>query len=257
MRRNLIYHIYPLRSNDEWIFNLEELSKYKSAFNNNKVVAIVQDKNTVDVDCVKKTVEDLIGDVDFLVIENIEKLREVATFVPLLSRVYSLSPNEITFYGHSKGVFRKSGHWFSDLSNEFVMTSVKCWRNYMYRYCLSNTDKIDNILKQYACCGCFRYLGPSDLIKNWFFAGSFFWFNNEKLFSKFNWPHANRYTYGVESYLGERFELKESYCILGDDYSNQQQYGRYRSKYGHNDLYCLSEKEWRNFIKNEKAPKLL
>jgi len=251
----LIYHIYPLKTNNEWIDNIHELLKYWHVFNNKKVVSIVQDENTVDVEIVKREFKD--EDIKFLVIANDAKLWEVVSFVPLLSSVYSTRENEITFYAHAKGVSRKGGHWFDELTNEFVMASVKCWRNYMYQYCLSDMGNIDSVLKQYACCGCFRYLGPSDLIKNWFFASSFFWFNNEKLFSKLNWPHVQQYAYGVEGYLGKKFELNESYCVLGNDYSNQKQYGQYQSQRGHNDLYCLSEKEWQDFIKEDRLKLML
>src|SRR6185436_2968273 len=53
VRRNLIYHVYPVRGNGVWQWNVAELLKRISLFNGKRVVAVATDEATDGLDEVK------------------------------------------------------------------------------------------------------------------------------------------------------------------------------------------------------------
>ena len=205
MLRNLLYNCYAPISNKEWLLNVEKLNSLSSIFNGRKIVIIRQDEGLVPTSLVVKA---FTFEADFIELANDAKLQETAGFVNTLRRLRSLRPDEITFYAHTKGVSHgKADH---------RLHPVRVWRNTMYEQCLSDPDKIDKLLQTYACCGCFR---NNDANVGWHFAGTFWWVNHEKLFSK-QWETIRPSPYGVENYLPLHFSREEGYCLYGaDNYS--------------------------------------
>ncbi|KKL15930.1 hypothetical protein LCGC14_2500670 [marine sediment metagenome] len=230
MLRNLIYFICPFASNDEWRKNVIALKKYWAIFNGKKIISISVGHGL----CEASEVESYVGfnDVEFIHVDNCEKLGEVVAFVPVLERVYSLNDTEISFYAHAKGV--TPGKSVEELEAEEI------WRNLMYVYCLSDSIKIDAILSHYACAGTFAKYGTHHLPMpvKWHFSGTFFWFNHKQLFSK-NWRKIENNRYGVEGYLPLFFEEKNMFCLFGDNPN-------------HSNLYRYKLNDWLQFYNFEK-----
>ena len=47
----------------------------------------------------------------------------------------------------------------------------------------------------------------------WHYSGTFFWFNNKKLFSIPNWQDVPQSRWGVECYLGKHIDVEDAYCL--------------------------------------------
>jgi len=204
--RNLIYHLCPLTKNEEWKLNVSELLKYIDIFNNKKVISICCGKSLEDPEVVKSMFD---SDVEFIEIENNPKVGELASFLPLFSRVHSLNENENTFYAHTKGVHRTE-------IDKSIIKNMRLWRNCMYKHCLRDPLKIERILKDHVCCGCFKGVDKKFVPKtNFHFAGTFFWFNNKKVFSNPNWKEIPYSKFGIEVYLGRHFNPNEAHCLFG------------------------------------------
>jgi hypothetical protein len=116
----------------------------------------------------------------------------------------STREDEITFYAHTKGV----AHTSRKNTTEEQRIAIKQWRNRLYSECLGYPGRIDNILKVYSACGCF--LRFHSKTTPWFFGGTFWWFNHQKLFTK-NWKKIKKDRRGVEYYLSGFFNVKEVY----------------------------------------------
>ena len=206
MKTNLIYHIAPFRGNEVWIKNIQCLLKYIRIFNNKKIVNVATGENCHNLEEVKKYFAGY--DAEFITTPNNPELRETASFIKLLEKVYSLDSGEITFYAHTKGVSRASGGSCGE--------AVRLWYEYMYRYNLSNIEKVREILKKYPCCGYFKIAKQIPWFpefSRWHYSGTFFWFNNYALFSK-NWQDIALERFGTEAYLSRFFSSKEAYALF-------------------------------------------
>jgi hypothetical protein len=154
--------------------------------------------------------DELAGwDIEWVIRTNDPVLGEVATFPGILERVASPEPTEATLYAHTKGVSRPQSQ------------SVSLWREVMYHACLSDLDRVMSLLRRFACAGPFMKIGHqfdrSIVPRNHFhFAGSFFWFRNDQLFSRPDWRSIPNFRFGVEAYLGQFFRTHEATCLYGD-----------------------------------------
>jgi hypothetical protein len=204
MKRNLIYHVAPL-DNPMLDFNLGMLARFLDVFNHKRIINVAQGENLLPLDAFLDRARRSglkTEQIEFTASENHPVHRETAAFADvLLPRVQSLDPTEITFFAHAKGI-----------SNPSSVESKK-WAEYMYRYNLSNLDKVERALLKYACAGIFKLVQPFTQVQlPWHYSGTFFWFNNAKLFSK-DWKNIEMSRYGTESYLPRLFESKEAYCL--------------------------------------------
>jgi len=209
MIRNLLYSCFAANWNNEWQLNIAQLNEYASIFNGKKIVIVRSDDSTVSP---KEVEQEFKFPVEFIHIENDKTLWETSYFIETLGGLKSLRGDEITFYAHTKGVRHKG-------QPEAFMQAIQDWRNIMYRECLSNLNKIDEVMSRYACCGCFRtpeinYEGSKK--EHWIFAGAYFWLNHQKLFSR-DWQRTVGGRYAVEAYPSLIFNREESYCLYGDD----------------------------------------
>jgi len=206
MKTNLIYHITPFIENKAWIENIQCLSRYMQIFNNKKIVNVAIGENCHNLEEVKKYFNSY--DVEFITTPNNPELRETASFIKLLEKIYSLDPNEITFYAHTKGVTRTKGDSLGE--------AVRLWYEYMYRYNLSNIEKVRKILTKYPCCGYFKGVARPPWFpefSRWHYSGTFFWFNNYALFSK-NWRDIALERFGTEAYLSRFFSNNEAHALF-------------------------------------------
>lgn len=214
MQFNLIYHIYAPQGNKTWMDNIDYLKRYIHIFNNKKIVNIATGEGLCSPEEIRKYFND--PTIQFIETPNDPKLGEVAGFKKLLERVYSLDPNEATFYAHAKGASHRKKR---------CPKTIRMWYECMYKYNLQNPKEIEDILTESACCGCFKYnkkwneIAPWALpdipFSDWHYSGTFFWFNNAKIFNK-DWGYIAQNTHGTEAYLSKFFSREESFCIFLD-----------------------------------------
>jgi glycosyltransferase involved in cell wall biosynthesis len=202
VKRNLIYHIYPLRNNEMWRWNVSQLLPYLEKFNGRKVIAIVTDDKTDDA----KTVKDMFpSGIKFIELHNNRRIGETATFPKLLQSVMNDDPNTITFYAHAKGVSRKGSE----------LPVIKHWTEAMYKSCLDDMDAVETALIDHGVAGGYRRhqkLGKA----TWYYSGSFYWFRNTHVISR-DWQNIElTKRWASESWPGRLFNLDES-AVLGVD----------------------------------------
>lgn len=209
MKRNLIYYICPFKDNYEWQSNVIELNKYIDIFNNKIIVTIATGDRLEDPRVVMETFNR--SDMQFITMPNNKKTGEVEPFKKMLEKVHSLDSCEITFYAHAKGVSPK----WQNRTNRKYISKVRVWRNVMYYFCLRDASYIENILNDFSCCGCFQIDKDIEGVgAKWFYEGTFFWFNNKKLFQIDEWDKIKPHRHSIEGYLGTKIDSKESYPII-------------------------------------------
>lgn len=165
---NLIYHLWPVASNNRWRWNVAQLLKRIEIFNGKKMVAISTGEGTDPVEDVQAAFAG--HDVQFIVKPNSTELREANTFLELLDSVETDDQRQATFYAHAKGVTRPS------------MLAEGMWADAMYHVCLDNPDRVKLALANKGMYGLsFEFDQPFT------FPGTFWWFHNASLFSKPNW----------------------------------------------------------------------
>lgn len=207
-RLNLIYHVCPLETNDGWKDNLGELMQRWSVFNGRKVLAIATGEGVHSPEAVKEFVGR--SDAEYLQVPNDRELREVASFLPLLKEIQSTDPSEATFYAHTKSnstADNQEGAWL--------------WTLAMYRHLLDQPEVIRDALRQYAAVGCCKMIWPRGTRSpyptalqagTWCFAGTFFWFRHDRVFTRRSqWHQIPQDRYGAEAWLSTL--LDESECL--------------------------------------------
>lgn len=202
-KRNLIYHVCPLVTNNIWYCNLLILKSYLNIFNGKKVIAIGTGDRMAEPSRIKEVLDD--GAIDYIECPNDLLRHEMVSFPSLLDKVYSLDADEITFYGHAKGVSHPNNQW------------VKDWTKAMYDWNLGRLDLVEQSMKSYPCYGIYqRKVRPPHfpIYSDWHYAGTFFWFNNWRLFSHHDWREVDNQKWGIEGYLSRFFESQEARCEL-------------------------------------------
>lgn len=214
-QRNLIYHIYPLRSNDIWKRNVRQLKRYWGTFTGRKLIGVATDENTATIEEVQAEFD--VGGIEWFPIDNNRIKRDGATLEKLLPLLKD-EPG-ITFVAHAKGV--------STVSSP---QGVERWRNVMYYTLLSDPEHVDERLRNVSCVGTHRNICrgkpldfPDGTKAQWHFAGGFWWVDNATLFARGDWrvPLEEKNTgWLAETYLPLVFGLKESACLAYDDWQD-------------------------------------
>ena len=206
-KRNLIYHVYPNLSNPAWAANIAQLRKRWHLFNAHKVIACVTGPGLLEPRAVRQMFP---KGIDLRAYPNDPRLRDTATFLDLIKAVKSLDPTEATFYGHTKGA--SPHHWHSpDLCR-----AIMYWRNAMYHHLLDEWDRVQQALLTHPCAGCFlldystqgtdAMTSPTGFrYGNWHYAGTFFWYRHDCLYSNPHWPFVGDDPFANEMYLGGLF----------------------------------------------------
>lgn len=203
--RNLIYHVWPVKRSI-WRWNLEQLVKRIDIFNGKRIIGIVYD----DLSENPEEVMNLLTEhgCEFIVQPN-SNLGETITFPHMLQKVASSNPNELTFYGHAKGV-----KYRDHLPNEIL-----CWTETQYRVSLDNWLMVKEHMEHFALTGPFRMLGRFKTHRNlgdWHYSGTNFWMRHSATFTRdcFNIP---QFYGGVEAWPGIYFKKLETGCLFLDN----------------------------------------
>lgn len=201
--RNLLYHVCPFPGNGVWQRNVEQIRKRMSLFNGRRAVAIVTGPGLEHPDAVRRAFGDDVG--DYLILPNDPKLREAKTLVPLLERVQTTDPREVTFFGHTKGVTRPV--------NPGV--TVHRWADLMYESCLDDWEAVAKVLSSHVSAGSFLKVGSGfqGSASRWHYSGTFWWVRNSTLFSR-DWRKIDQQWWGAESYLSLHVRQEEAGCLF-------------------------------------------
>ncbi len=203
--RNLIYHVWPKRGSN-WRWNIEQLRKRIDLFNGKRIIGIVEDQQT---DPATAVMELLAGHgCEFLVRPN-DPSGEAITFPAMLQKVASSGEDEVTFYGHAKGV--KYGLP--------CPPNVQRWSEALYRVALDDWPTVRHHLDHLAMTGSFRMPGRFASHRNagdWHYSGTFFWMRHAAVFAR-AWQDVQEFYYGVEAWPGGLFRKEETGCLLLDD----------------------------------------
>lgn len=194
-KKNLIYHVYPIKGS-LWQWNAEQISRYLNTFGGRRIVGIAIDEQTNK----PEDVQAILGNCEYIIYKNNRTLGEVCTFMPAIEIIQNPNEDEVTFYAHTKGVTRKN----------IEETCSKLWASSMYTFCLSNLGAIECLLDQYSTVGCFKF-GKEQ--RDWFYAGTFFWFKHAAIFTTDWWREIPQHYWGVEHYLGRHIDSRNA-CNL-------------------------------------------
>ena len=198
MRRNLLFHLYPVKGSF-WDWHLEQLRRFRKAFNGRKIVVVAEDRRSAPFAEVEKRLKGL--DAEIVRVPNDPARGETRHFLEGLGRLESLDKDELTFYAHGKGVTHRG-------LKSLIMQS---WSRSMYFMNLSSPATIERLLRNRSAAGCFRQElrhGGS----RWHYSGTFFWFKHSALYAR-DWKRISSTKYGVEGYLGKHIPVEESVSL--------------------------------------------
>lgn len=198
--RHLLFHMWPVKRNERWKWHLEQLRQRLSLFNGRRILAVVMDEWTENMDAVKRLAAPLFDEI--FEMPNDPSLREVATFEPLFSRVQSLDPGEAILWAHSKGVGRR-GH-----------QQVNRWAELQWETYCDYPEYLRSVLQQYPLAGSFKKIGHGwvngESESDWHYSGSWFWVRSRDLFSLPDWKRIDRFYSGIEPYPSLHFRADEA-----------------------------------------------
>lgn len=200
---NLIFHFF---AGYKWYvdLHLHLLNLYINKFDRSVVRVVYEPQSKQMADYI---VEKIKGADEIILSDNNRPLGESAYFYDLMNSIRSESPTDYTFYGHSKRTGR--GTLF-DGRHVF-------WISSMYFDNLHHFDTVVKRLDQYAMHGVFFSLArhPGRVRRptyRWHYSGTFFWFNNARVFTKPNWTHVPMVSrYSVETWPGFMFPRNQVY----------------------------------------------
>ncbi len=199
--RHLLYHVCPFPGNGVWQRNVDAMLPRLGLFNGRRVVAIATGAGLDPASTVRERFGD--GVAEFVEIPNDPKLREVATFAALLSRIQSDDPREVTLYAHAKGVTRPD--------------SSPChrWAEVLAEVCLDYWPHVARALKSFPVVGPFKKVGKgwAESTSAWHYSGSWYWFRNRDLFGR-DWRRIDKFWSGIEAYPSLHFRADEAGCLF-------------------------------------------
>jgi hypothetical protein len=201
-RRNLIYHVWPVRGTT-WRWNLDQLIARIDLFNGRRVVGVVHDERSEHPD---RVVEYLDGKgCEFLIAPN-RTCGECVTFPRLLGEVYTSECDEVTFYGHAKGVRYAPA----------LPPPVRRWTEIQYAVLLDDWPGVRTQLEEFGVTGILRRRNPPwRSWGSWHYAGTFFWIRHAALAGR-QWREVPTFYGGVEAWPGSVFGHDEAGCMLLD-----------------------------------------
>jgi hypothetical protein len=203
--RNLMYHIWPV-TGSMWRWNLDQLKRRLELFNGRRVMSIVHDQRSV----APQEVQDAVKGHGFeFVIAGNDERGEAITFAEMLRRVLSDDTNEVTFYGHAKGVKYEPD----------IPVTIRRWSEVQYQVALDDWLTVYEQLQRYAMTGPFKRLGRFNThynLADWHYSGTYFWMRNAQVFAR-NHKDIPQFYGGVETWPGTMFSRDETTCLFVDN----------------------------------------
>lgn len=202
--RNLLCHLYANLANSHWLATVNALRDHWSLFNGLRIIAIPTGPDLVPPDELRARLPPNCLTFTF---PNDPRLREVASFLPLLKAVQSIDQTRATFYCHAKGTTP-----LHDITPN-KSAAIRKWRNHMIFSCLTQWRNVSHLLRRYATVGTYkidysnipgyRMTSPSGLTTGlWHYAGTFFWFRNDQVFTRPHWSAIADDPFAAEMWLG-------------------------------------------------------
>ena len=223
--RHVTFHVYPVKGFGAWQWNCDHLLRNADLFNGRRIVSIVTDDTTDSAEEVQRYLGGFTD--EFIVMPNNPRLREVATWLPMLFKLTDFnSESDVTFACHAKGVRHKIN---ADNSGSTLFR----WTEAMWSTC-SNWDIVRPLLEKHATAGSFRRFNTITRgFGQWHYSGTFYWWRNRDAFRR-NWRYLPQGFFGTEAWPGLLFSKEESAVVFGDDVQ---------------DLYKLDY--WNNVMKSK------
>jgi spore maturation protein CgeB len=204
-RRNLLYHIWPVRGS-MWQWNLEQLKNRLDLFNGHRIVSIVEDVRSEPAESVQRLLE---GHGCEFVIAGNDSRGEAINFPEMIKKAISPNPEEVTFYGHAKGVKYEPA----------IPEAVRRWAEVQYQVGLDDWLSVRGQLQQFAMTGPFKMLGQFHAhrrLADWHYSGTYFWMRNAHIFRR-KYQEVPQFYGGVETWPGTMFRLEETGCLFMDN----------------------------------------
>lgn len=210
--RHLTFHLWPVAGYGAWQWNCDWLLRHAELFNGRRIIAIAESAETDRADAVKEYLKGF--DAEFIVVPNNTKLREVATWLPMLELLKPYQGiSDVTFSCHGKCVRHKLTHESSTGSTIFE------WTRLMYETCL-DWDAVRPLLERHGTVGSLRRtsgtmqgnggFGP------WHYSGTFYWWRNRDAFRR-SWRAVPQQFFGTEAWPGWMFRASEAGVVFGDN----------------------------------------
>jgi hypothetical protein len=209
--RNLIYHVFASPKNDVWLRNIRQLKKRLGIFNGRRIFAVATGPGLIDPAIVQAGIDS--PGAEYLLLPNDPELREVATFRPLLEAIRSDDTTTASFYAHTKG--NSNAHENPD--------AIRWWRNSMYHHLLDDPARVCEALRTAASVGTHRIVWPpyqlslfpsKIMVGHWMFAGTFFWFRHDAVFTDDRWQDIIQDRYGAEAWPAAMFEPEHAASLF-------------------------------------------
>lgn len=205
MTRHLLFHICPLIPKREtWQKHIDSIRSHVHLFDGKVVIGVVKGAGLESPELVQEIMSGI--PVTDWVIEDNTPTHESVTFVKMLERV-QFEPG-ITFRGHCKGV----SHPLGKVEHE--------WSDVMWKICM-DTESVDKAMETHVFAGAFKIQEGASREPDayrWFFAGTFFWFQNAAVFAR-NWraEHREWDRWYAEWWPGDLAVNREAYCLFMDN----------------------------------------
>ena len=225
VRKNLVWHFWPVRGGWEWhADNVREMLESK-AFDGQVIIGVSTDSETDSLSAVR----DRIGNcrqIDWIETENIshhnatgrvgKRFGELQTAIPAMDMLIS-SPDSVTFYGHAKGV----------QDHTIRSEPVRMWSEMMYETVMFNQSEVLRLIESgFDAVGSFRTFGLRPLMAkhSWHYSGTFYAFRTQAMKpGGVVRPYQLRYG-GTESWLGDHIRPQMSACVFEDNSPMVRQY---------------------------------
>ena len=232
VKRNLMFHIWP-RNSARWVWMkfIDNLKRDIQVFNNKRIVGITYGDDTAEpqevMDLLKGHVE------EFIIHPNQKNRGEVQTFPEMLDYIMNDNPDEITFYGHAKGIKHKP-----DLT-------VHDWADLMYEANVHYHPKVEHLLQRgFGLVGPFKQSGNRGHAKKWggygwHYSGTMFWFRNSDIWKR-NWREVLNKYHGVEAWPAQQLQPEDAACLFYEPQANMYDSDQF------NNLILPAWKEWKN-----------
>lgn len=202
--RDLIYHVWPTKHTDQWLWNLDQLIQRIDLFNGRRIMGIVVDGKSHPAEAV---MDYMAGHGFEFVVRPNSKIGEVLTFPTMLEMIRTDDPNRLAFYLHAKGVRYSQA--------ELDSGSVRHWAAAQYEVLLDDVESVEAALMNNLFAGSFR-AWVNTAGTSWQYSGTFWAMRSARVFAR-KLPQPKDKYGGVELWPAQVSSLAESACLFVDN----------------------------------------